>query len=152
MNTPSTEQQIIIDHVKQGKNVVVDACAGSGKSTTILSCALVLGKRKLLQLTYNRTLRHEVQEKVMELQIPNMEVHTYHSLAYNYYHHDGQMDNGIRRIIREDVKPKTKLPEFDLLVVDEAQDMTNVYYRLLLKLIRDTQRPSQTFKPLLCIA
>jgi len=143
MNTPSTEQQIIIDHVKQGKNVVVDACAGSGKSTTILSCALVLGKRKLLQLTYNRTLRHEVQEKVMELQIPNMEVHTYHSLAYNYYHHDGQMDNGIRRIIREDVKPKTKLPEFDLLVVDEAQDMTNVYFRLLLKLIRDTQRPFQ---------
>ena len=143
MNTPSAEQQVIINHIQQGKNVIVDACAGSGKSTTILSCALVLRDKKVLQLTYNKTLRHEVQEKVVELQIPNMEVHTYHSLAYNYYHHDGQMDNGIRRIIRDNINPKTKLPEFDLLVVDEAQDMTNVYYRLLLKFIQDSQRPFQ---------
>ena len=143
MNTPSNEQQVIINHIQQGKNVIVDACAGSGKSTTILSCALVLRDKKVLQLTYNKTLRHEVQEKVVELQIHNMEVHTYHSLAYNYYHHDGQMDNGIRRIIRDNINPKTKLPEFDLLVVDEAQDMTNVYYRLLLKFIQDSQRPFQ---------
>ena len=143
MNTPSTEQQVIINYIQQGKNVIVDACAGSGKSTTILSCALALQDKKVLQLTYNKTLRHEVQEKVVELQIPNMEVHTYHSLAYNYYHHDGQMDNGIRRIIRDNINPKTKLPEFDLLVVDEAQDMTNVYYRLLLKFIQDSQRPFQ---------
>lgn len=143
MNTPSAEQQVIINHIQQGKNVIVDACAGSGKSTTILSCALVLRDKKVLQLTYNKTLRHEVQEKIVEIQIPNMEVHTYHSLAYNYYHHDGQMDNGIRRIIRDNIKPKTKLPEFDLLVVDEAQDMTVVYYRLLLKFIHDSQRPFQ---------
>jgi len=143
MNTPSTEQQVIINYIQQGKNVIVDACAGSGKSTTILSCALALQDKKVLQLTYNKTLRHEVQEKVVELQIPNMEVHTYHSLAYNYYHQDGQMDNGIRRIIRDNINPKTKLPEFDLLVVDEAQDMTNVYYRLLLKFIQDSQRPFQ---------
>ena len=142
MNTPSTEQQVIINHIMKGKNVIVDACAGSGKSTTIISCALELEKN-VLQLTYNKTLRHEVQEKVVELQISNMEVHTYHSLAYNFYHHDGQMDNGIRRIIRDNIPPKTKLPEFDLLVVDEAQDMTNVYFRLLLKFIQDAQRPFQ---------
>ena len=143
MNTPSTEQQHIINHVKQGKNVIVDACAGSGKSTTILSCAVSLENKKVLQLTYNKTLRHEVQEKVVELGLSNIEVHTYHSLAYNYYHHDGQMDNGIRRIIREDVQPKQLLPAFDLLVVDEAQDMTKVYFLLLLKLIRDSGRTFQ---------
>ena len=37
MNEVSNEQAIIIEHIKNGKNVVVDACAGSGKSTTILS-------------------------------------------------------------------------------------------------------------------
>ena len=31
--TPSIEQQIVCDHIEAGDNVVVDACAGSGKST-----------------------------------------------------------------------------------------------------------------------
>ena len=36
MNPVSPEQYIIIENIKKGENVVVDACAGSGKSTTIL--------------------------------------------------------------------------------------------------------------------
>jgi superfamily I DNA/RNA helicase len=39
VNKPSPEQQIILDHVGDGKHVVVNAVAGSGKSTTILSVA-----------------------------------------------------------------------------------------------------------------
>ena len=64
MNNPSEEQQIIIDHVKNKKNVIVDACAGSGKSTTVLSMAKSLPRRKFLQLTYNSMLRHEVNDKI----------------------------------------------------------------------------------------
>ena len=36
---PSLEQQLIINNIKENKNVVVDAVAGSGKSTTILFMA-----------------------------------------------------------------------------------------------------------------
>ena len=143
MNTPSKEQQWIIDHMLQGVNTVVDACAGSGKSTTILSCAKEMQNKKIFQLTYNKTLRHEVQEKVVELNLSNIEVHTYHSLAYNYYHHEGQMDNGIRRIIRENIPLKQPISDFDILVVDEAQDMTNVYYLLLMKFVKDSERKFQ---------
>jgi hypothetical protein len=138
MNTPSDEQQNIINILKKGGNVIVDACAGSGKSTTILSSALALPDTPFLQITYNKTLRHEVQDKVNELKIKNLIVHTYHSLAYNYYHHDGQMDNGIRRIIRENVPPIHELPKCSIIVIDEAQDMTKLYYLLLLKFIRDS--------------
>lgn len=168
MNPPSEEQQHIIDHVKAQSNVIVDACAGSGKSTTILSCALYMPEARLLQLTYNKTLRHEIREKIEELKLTNIDVHTYHSLAYNYYHHDGQMDNGIRRIIRENLPLKypivsaslfdtdttleptstttPPLPNtlaFDILVVDEAQDMTHVYFMLLHKFVQDCGRKFQ---------
>jgi hypothetical protein len=139
MDSPSEEQQVIIDHVCDGKNVIVDACAGSGKSTTILSAAFACPDKQFLQLTYNKTLRHEVQAKVAELGLANLVVHTYHSLAYNCYHQDGQMDNGIRRILREQMPPKVVLPKFSVIVVDEAQDMTPLYFLLLMKFIADSQ-------------
>ena len=69
MNPPSEEQQHIIDHVKAQSNVIVDACAGSGKSTTILSCAVYMPEARLLQLTYNKTLRHEIREENRRTQI-----------------------------------------------------------------------------------
>ena len=69
MNKPSDEQQNIIDLVKNKNNVIVDACAGSGKSTTVLSMAKSLPRRKFLQLTYNSMLRHEVKDKVKSLNI-----------------------------------------------------------------------------------
>ena len=37
MNAVSEEQQQVITHIHKGNNVIVDACAGSGKSTTVLS-------------------------------------------------------------------------------------------------------------------
>ena len=39
MHKMSDEQQRVADYIKKGYNVTVDACAGSGKSTTILSVA-----------------------------------------------------------------------------------------------------------------
>ena len=39
MVVPSEEQMNIINAIKEGNNVSVNACAGSGKSTTVLSCA-----------------------------------------------------------------------------------------------------------------
>ena len=38
------EQQYIIDNIKKGKNVMVDAVAGTGKTTVVLSLAEELSK------------------------------------------------------------------------------------------------------------
>ena len=58
MDLCSEEQQNIIYEVEKGSNVVVDACAGSGKSTTILSTAKYLkDKRSNEKCSNNKYLK-----------------------------------------------------------------------------------------------
>jgi superfamily I DNA/RNA helicase len=112
----SQEQRAVLDCIRAGHNVVVDACAGSGKSTTILSIAKELTGKKILQFTYNSMLRHEVKEKVKDLGLHNLQVHTYHSFAVNYYSDLGHTDTGIRHILRENIAPRIPIPLVDLVV------------------------------------
>jgi len=137
MNQPSEEQQIIIDHVKNGRNVVVDACAGSGKSTTILSAAIQIPEKRFLQITYNASLRKEVKEKVRELGIKNLVVHTYHSLAVAKYTPIAHTDTGIRYLLHQHLQPMTPIQSQDVIVLDETQDMTLLYFQLIVKYMRD---------------
>lgn len=137
MNFLSEEQRHILLEVKSGKNVVVDACAGSGKTTLILYTAKELNRRKFLQMTYNSMLRHEVAERVKKNTVKNMTVHTFHSLAVKYYYSTAYTDRGIRYIIHNNLPPKTPIDKFNVLVIDEAQDMTFLYFMFLSKVIRD---------------
>lgn len=133
----SQEQRTVLDCIRAGHNVVVDACAGSGKSTTILSIAKELTGKKILQFTYNSMLRHEVKEKVRELELKNIQVHTYHSFAVKYYSAAAHTDTGIRQVVRNRLLPKQPLPHIDIIVLDESQDMTMLYYQLVLQSIQD---------------
>jgi len=130
--TPSEEQQHICDCIKKGNNVVVDACAGSGKSTTILSVAHTIPTKKILQITYNASLRKEFKEKVTEYGIKNIDVHTYHSLAVQYFSSDAYTDAGIRRVLYHKLLRSTDAPTYDVIVLDEAQDMSLLYYHFVL--------------------
>lgn len=137
MNTPSEEQQQIIDYMIEGKNVIVDACAGSGKSTTILSLAKQISNKKILQITYNSALRKEIRDKVGEYGLRNIIIHTYHSLSVNYYSLTAHNDMEMRRIIFENLPVLKEIVLYDILVIDEAQDMSLLYYRLIKKFIVD---------------
>ena len=143
MNTPSEEQQIIIEHYQQGKHVIVDACAGSGKSTTILSCALYVPEKKCIQITFNTQLCAEVKAKITELDLKNINVYTFHGLAVKYYYAEAHEDSGIRKILRENMVPKIDLPEIDVLFMDECQDMTFLYFHFMIKFIMDMGKPLQ---------
>lgn len=143
MNPLSAEQAKILSHIKQGKNVVVDSCAGTGKTTLILSVAKALEDKKLLQMTYNSMLRYEVKDRVKRSQITNMKVHTFHSLAVKYYLPTSFTDTGLRYILLKNLAPFTSLPRFDILVLDEAQDMTFIYFQFMIKVARDTGSPIQ---------
>ena len=81
MNPISEEQAIVLKHIKAGENAVVNAVAGSGKSTTVLSIAVAMKSSKIIQFTYNSMLRCEIKEKTESLGIENLDVHTYHSSA-----------------------------------------------------------------------
>jgi len=142
-NRLSEEQQIILDNVVQGHNVIVDSCAGTGKTTLILSVAKALCHCQILQMTYNSMLRFEVKDRVKKSSITNMKVHTFHSLAVRYYLSTSYTDTGIRYIILKDLPPKEKIPKFDMFVLDEAQDMTFLYFQLMAKFARDSGNPVQ---------
>ena len=136
MNPVSAEQANIIHNVKvAGTNVVVDAVAGSGKSTTILSLAKAMPKHKIIQITYNSMLRCEIKQKVEELNLDNLDVHTYHSLAVKYYFGSAYTDTGIRHIMKLDLPPRIHIPRKHIIVVDEAQDMTPLYFQLVSKFL-----------------
>ena len=144
MNPVSAEQANIIHNVKTvGTNVVVDAVAGSGKSTTILSLAKAMPKHKIIQITYNSMLRCEIKQKVEELELDNIDVHTYHSLAVKYYFASAYTDTGIRHIMKTGLPPRIHIPRKHIIVVDEAQDMTPLYFQLVSKFAKDMGHPFQ---------
>jgi len=143
MNEVSPEQSIIIENIKKGGNVVVDACAGSGKSTTILSCAIQSPEKRFLQITYNSMLRMEIKEKVKVLGLKNIAVHTYHSLAVAKYSKNAMTDSGIRQILHQNMKPISPIKPQDVIVLDETQDMTYLYYQLVERFCRDMGTPFQ---------
>jgi len=133
----SDEQQDILDTVKQGHNVMVDAVAGTGKTTLILSIAREMSDKNILQLTYNASLRKDVKETVERNEIQNLTVHTYHSLAKRHYLSTGYTDTEIRRLLLKEIEPKTPIPQYDMIVLDECQDMTLLYFQLMVKFIKD---------------
>ena len=148
INSPSEEQQLIIDHILSGKNVSVDACAGSGKSTTVFSCVRQMPpETRFLLITYNKMLRMDAMEKIRELGISNVEVHTFHSLAVKYYLPEAHTDCGIRKIIHNNRPPRitSPLPKYDVLVLDEAQDISLLYFQLAAKVMIDAAHPFQLF-------
>jgi len=143
MDRLSDEQQNILDKVKEGYNVVVDSVAGTGKTTLNLSIARELPKKKILQMTYNKSLRHEVKQKVHDLGFSNMEVHTYHSLAVRYYSPLANDDIELKRVTCANIPPVTPLPKIDIIVLDEKQDMTFLYYQFMIKVAKDMNHPFQ---------
>lgn len=143
--TASDEQRVAIQNILDGCNVVLDAVAGSGKSTTILSLAKEIPDKKILQLTYNATLRKEIQKKVVARGITNLEVHTFHSFAVKYYLDSAHTDTGIRKIMVADVKPRHAIPSFDVVVLDEAQDMSFLYYQFITKATMEMGTAFQLF-------
>ena len=143
----SDEQLKIIEAIKEGYNVQVDAVAGSGKTTTILSLADAMPDKTIIQLTYNRELMEEVKQKKMQLSetmyLDNLSIYTYHSLAFQFYSTEAKNDIGISNILIHNMKPRRILPNIDILVGDEVQDMNFLYYQFIQKFIRDLNKQIQ---------
>ena len=137
MNEPSEEQKYIIENVKKGYNIKVEAVAGSGKSTTILSIAKEMKDKEILQLTYNSSLRKEILEKVQKLDLKNIQIHTFHSLAVRYYSNDAHTDTALRRVLMYKKPPNIEIKKIDILVIDENQDLTELYYQFVIKFLLD---------------
>lgn len=164
---PCSDEQTAIVKAICTSNVVVDACAGSGKTTTVLNIAKNIGQTSsILLLTYNTRLRAETIQRATALGL-NITVHTYHSFGYKHIGKSCRTDAGIISFIKKDKKltlcdvtanavadaPTKKstssaapVPIYTIIIIDEAQDMSKYYYKLVLRIIE-----IMPTRPLLCV-
>lgn len=77
----STYQRNIFDFIQHGVgNLVVEACAGSGKSTTMIKCLdFISSDKRILLSAFNRDIVSVLHEKVIDSK--NVDVSTIHSLG-----------------------------------------------------------------------
>ena len=145
MVTPSVEQLAILEAVQQGKNVLGDCVAGSGKTTTVLLLAESCPKKNIILLTYNAALKHEVREKARARGIINLRADSYHSANMFYYmlSGNGQSDKAIRNVIESRLPLKKPGLSIDILVIDETQDMKKLFFMFAWKLFSDLIHPPQ---------
>ena len=76
------QQQAVID---TNCNLVINAVAGSGKTTTLVAYAKSRPTNsRILYLAFNKTVKTEAQQKFVKAGIENVKVETAHSLAFDY--------------------------------------------------------------------
>lgn len=93
-HTPSKYQQDFYDFiVNSDKNAVIDAVAGSGKTTTLVESTKLIPKDKTLLFTaFNKSIAKELKERVNG---DNITVSTVHGLGYDILrnHFNPEIDN-----------------------------------------------------------
>jgi len=136
----SRQQSGAVEALKTKKNLIINACAGSGKTTLCLQMANSMPERQFLLLVYNNRLMEDTRVRCDKYGLKNVAVYNYHGLGYDFYTAECATDEGLKRIVEDDmpVKDGQTLPQFDVIVLDEQQDMTPVYYRFIQKVLRDS--------------
>ncbi len=132
--SPSAQQINIIEQIKN-HNLCIDCCAGSGKTTTCIFIAKIYSNKNILLLTYNSLLKLDVREKVKN--ITNITVHSFHSFCTNFYDKNAYTDFAINTLLANNTKPVDY--SYDFIIIDEAQDMTPLFYKLVLKILDDNK-------------
>jgi hypothetical protein len=136
MNKLNNEQNNIIKSIKKGYNIIVDAVAGCGKTTTSLAIAKEFNDKKILLLTYNAGLKTETRQRVEKYNINNLEIHSYHSFCVKYYKYPCYDDLRMR-ILLDNLKNENKnIFNFDLIILDEQQDMKPLFFELIQYIIK----------------
>ena len=137
---PATiEQNKILIEINDGKNIKVDAVAGSGKTTSILHISQNSRGSKVCVITYNKKLQTETEYKIHKYDIHNIDIFTYHGSCNRKYLNVNKLitDREIRDIIEKDIK--TSKINYDIIIIDEVQDMNRLYCNYIKKFINDNQ-------------
>jgi len=80
MIKPTNEQKEILDSVLENETSVINAFAGTGKTSTLQMITKKYSDRKFLYLAYNKSIEMEAKKKFGK----NVKVMTTHALAFKY--------------------------------------------------------------------
>lgn len=121
----TAEQSDILNAIRNGYNVSISAVAGSGKTGTAILVNNLMKKmhKKMLLLAFNRMTVHEVKNK-------GISAWTYNAFALSYFPgawSDARLHNSIGNTEKKaDLKFK-----YDLIYLDESQDLTPLYVKFI---------------------
>ena len=141
--TYSIEQSNIADAVKRRSNVMVNAVAGSGKTTTIKLLIETINPDYAIVLMYNKTLCEETKKRMgllinrSNINRSNIIVSTIHGSATRLYGTVCKNDIALDNVINSNVslipgilshclssrKESQNGPPTGLIIIDEAQDL-----------------------------
>lgn len=136
---PTLDQEAIREQVSNGSSLRIVAHAGTGKTSTLL-WAFVGDPRKVLFLEYNRDLRLQAKELArLHGLSPLLTVHNYDSFLVEFYDpaapsKDFQL--ALQQVLHKNTRPLMAI-DFDVIVIDEAQDMTDAFALFVKKILID---------------
>jgi hypothetical protein len=91
--------------------------------------------KRFLVLTYNARLKHETRKRMEGVE--TVEIHTFHSFGVKYLCSSAYTDESLLLALRRDSSEESlRCPEYDVIVVDEVQDCTLIYQRLVERIPR----------------
>uniref|UniRef100_A0A6C0CR17 DNA 3'-5' helicase n=1 Tax=viral metagenome TaxID=1070528 RepID=A0A6C0CR17_9ZZZZ len=140
----SNEQQAILECVKSDQrcNLFVNAVPGSGKTTLSLCMAEQNPTLKFLLLTYNSKLRQDSVRRAKDTFLNNVDIHTFHSFGYTLYNNTKcKTDDGLYEILEKNTV-LFKKNTYDIIIIDECQDMDQLLYAFSRKIYVDASHPS----------
>lgn len=93
-------------------------------------------EKKVVLVAFNSMLKQSTRQLKEINGLENMEVHTFHSACLEYY---GEFDAaGVFLVNEQDRRLLDgKKLSFDILIIDEAQDVRPLLFQLACKLLRD---------------
>lgn len=134
----SDEQRELISSVIAGRDVIVDATVGSGKTFAIQTLCSVLALERprwsILYLTYSKLLKLDAQERVVSSKV--------HVQNYHGFVHLPLCKAEINCSVEESVSIFNKhfdalaryVSRYDAIIIDEYQDINEDFAELLLNL------------------
>lgn len=73
--------------------IVVNACAGSGKTATLLGIMKANPKKRILYIVFNASMREEAEGKVKKYKFHHVDIKTSHGLAYKHFGRMNEVGN-----------------------------------------------------------
>lgn len=128
----TNEQQAIVEAAERGTSILCDACWGSGKTTVLqeVNKVLKIKGKNILYLTYNKQLKEDARAKFDNNTGRN--IHNYDAWARQLLtinHIEVRSANGA--YAKELVKHKDIIPSYDIVLIDEYQDISKEHAELI---------------------